>query len=213
MKLVSFYTKDTIYEKEIEDLSASCKALGIDHYIEAREDLGCWEKNCNQKPLFIYECLERFNEPLLWVDADGIALQKPDLDLKGADLGLYFNNYKTRHARNATIYAAPTQKTKEFMLLWYKTLQELNARPNKALLPDQPVMISLIRKKIVPLKIGKLPLEYMQIFDRDPIPLEKTVILHFQASRTARMNPLFWQHLTGRDLKAMRIAISQNRAD
>ncbi len=211
MKLISFYTKNTIYEKEIEDLSASCKALQIDHYIEEREDLGCWEKNCNQKPLFIYECLQRFNEPLLWVDADGIALQKLNLSLPGCDLGLYFNNFKTKHARNATIYAAPTQKAKEFMLLWYQTVQELNTRPRKNLLPDQPVMISLIRKRQIPLKIGKLPLEYMQIFDRDQIPLEKTVILHFQASRTAKMAPLFWQHLTGRDLKAMRIAISQNR--
>lgn len=211
MKLISFYTKNTIYEKEIEDLSASCQSLGLDHYIEAREDLGCWEKNCSQKPLFIYECLERFNEPLLWVDSDGIALQKPTLDLGECDLGLYFNNYKTKHARNATIFVSPTQNAKDFMLLWYKTLQELNARPKKKLTPDQPVMISLIRKKSIPLIIAKLPLEYMQIFDRDQIPLEKTVILHFQASRTAKMDPLFWKHLTGRELKAIRMAVSQEK--
>ncbi len=208
VKLISFYTENTIYEKEIEDLSASCKTLQIDHYIEKRKDLGCWEKNCNQKPLFIYECLKRFKKPLLWVDADGIVLKKPCLRLGPCDLGLYFNDRLTKHARNATIYVRPTQAAKDFMLLWYETLQTLNARPNEELLPDQPVMISLLQK--APLKVANLPLEYMQIFDRDPIPLEKTVILHFQASRTCRMDPIFWKHLTGRELKAMRMQVSNN---
>jgi hypothetical protein len=211
MKIISFYTQDTIYEKEIEDLRHSCTTLGIDHYIEARPDLGCWERNCNQKPLFIYECLERFNEPLLWVDSDGILLQKPNLSLPDCDLGLYFNNYPTKHARNATIYIAPTQPAKQFLKLWHETLQKLNGPKAKKLKPDQPVMISLLRKNLLPLKIGHLPLEYMQIFDRDEIPLEKTVILHFQASRTAKMVPLFWQHLTGRDLKAIRMAVSDKK--
>ncbi len=213
MKLVSFYTKNTIYEKEIEDLSTSCKSLQIDHYIEAREDLGCWEKNCSQKPLFIYECLEKFNEPLLWVDSDGIALQKPQLNLGQCDLGLYFNNTRTKHARNATIFVSPTQAAKDFMRLWYETLQKLNGPTQKKLTPDQPVMISLIRKKSVPLKIAHLPLEYMQIFDRDQIPLNKTVILHFQASRTAKMDPVLWKNLTGRELKAIRMAVSEKRRE
>ena len=113
MKLVSFYTKNTIYEKEIEDLSSSCIALGLDHYIEEREDLGSWEKNCAQKPLFIYECLEKFNGPLLWVDADGIALQKLNLKLENCDLGLYFN--EPTHARSATIYINSTENAKKFM--------------------------------------------------------------------------------------------------
>ncbi len=208
MIVISFYTKGTIYEKEIEDLAASCRALEVDHYIEEREDLGSWERNCCQKPLFILECLERFNQPLLWVDADGILLKKPDLELPGSDLGLYFNNRRTHHARNATIYLSPTPAAKAFLKLWYETAQALNARPRKPLTPDQPIMISLLRKKVVALNVGSLPLAYMQIFDRDRLPLDETVVLHFQASRTARMDPLFWQHLTGRELKAMRIATS-----
>lgn len=208
MKIISFYTKNTIYEKEIEDLASSCKALGIDHYIEARKDLGCWEKNCCQKPLFIYECMERFNTPLLWIDADGIVLKKPQLNLGNCDLGLYFNNIRTKHVRNGTIYVSPTNAAKKFMLLWYKTLQKLNARKNKELTTDQPVMIDLIQK--APLKIAKLPIEYTQVFDRDPIPFEKTVIIHFQASRTCRMDPIFWKHLSGSELKAMRMNVSSH---
>ncbi len=211
MKLISFYTQDTIYEKEIEDLISSCEHLKIDHYIEPRKDLGCWEKNCAQKPLFIYECLRKFNCPLLWVDSDGIVLQKPQLDLRDSDLGLYFNNLRTRHARNATIFINPTKNALKFLLLWHETLLNFNSGARRKLTPDQPVMNFLIRKNKVPIKIAPLPLEYMQIFDRDPVPLEKTVILHFQASRTAKMAPLFWKKLKGSDLKAIRMHTSLNR--
>ena len=49
MIVVSFYTENTIYEKEVEDLRTSCEILGIEHFIQPRKDLGCWEKNCAQK--------------------------------------------------------------------------------------------------------------------------------------------------------------------
>jgi len=206
MTVISFYTKNTIYEKEVEDLAASCRALEIDHYIEAREDLGNWEQNCCQKPLFILECLEKFNKPLLWVDADGVVLQKPSLSFEEFDLGLYYNNVRTKHVRAATVYISPTQAAKNFLKLWHQTCLEKIARREKLPFGDQAVLIALLRKKEIPLKIGKLPLEYTRIFDRDLVPMEKTVIIHFQASRTALMDPIFWKNLTGRDLKAMRMA-------
>ena len=210
MILISFYTKNTIYEKEIEDLSISCKALGIEHYIEARVDLGSWEKNCCQKPLFILECLERFKRPLLWVDADGIVLQKPQLDFAGWDMALYFNDLPSQHVRAATLYVEPTQNTFDFLDLWHKTAQEKIANREELPYGDQAILIQLLRGKKIPLKIAELPLEYTAIFDRDPVEIGKTVVLHFQASRTARMDPLFWQQLSGQELKAIRIASSNN---
>ncbi|HAB98582.1 MAG TPA: hypothetical protein DCE71_02020, partial [Parachlamydiales bacterium] len=53
--IISFYTQNTIYEKEVEDLEASCQSLELAYYIEGRKDLGTWEENCCQKPLFILE--------------------------------------------------------------------------------------------------------------------------------------------------------------
>lgn len=207
MKLISFYTKNTIYEKEVEDLQNSVRALDIDHYIESREDLGCWEKNCAQKPLFIFECLEKFNEPLLWVDSDGVVFKKPHLEFNDCDLALFFDS--PGRARNSTIFINPTEPAKEFMWLWHETLLKKNQPPQKQLIPDQPVMNELIREGKIPLKIGDLPLEYMQIFDRDAVNFEKTVILHFQASRTAKMDPIFWRHISGRELKTMRMQVSK----
>lgn len=205
MKLISFYTKNTIYEKEVEDLLSSCRALEIDHYVEERDDLGSWERNCAQKPIFILECINKFNEPVLWVDSDAILLQKPSLQLHQYDLALYFNN--PTHARSATIFFNATREARKFLTLWHKELLKKNSKVDTQ---DQPVMNELIQEKKIPnLKIGELPLEYMHIFDRDSIPLEKTVILHFQASRTAKMDPIFWKNLKGSDLKAMRMKASK----
>jgi hypothetical protein len=200
MLVVSFYTRSTIYEKEVEDLQVSCQSLSIEHYIEARPDLGSWERNTWQKPLFILECLEKFNRPLLWVDSDAVILQKPKLQLD-CDIGLYFNDVVAKHARNGTIFVAPTEEAKNFMQEWYR----LCTSPlNLGLHPDQTVMNWLLHKTTA--RIGHIPLEYTHVFDRDPVTIEQSVILHFQASRTAKIPPLFWENLTGRDLKALRMS-------
>lgn len=202
MKIVSFYTENSIYEKEVEDLRSSCEHLKLNFTIEKRASLGDWEQNCSQKPQFLLECLKRFHTPLLWVDADGIILKKPELSYLEHDIALYFNDRQTLHARNATIFLNPTKNTEEFLTLWCERLAEKNRiRPT----PDQPVMIEILQEKKIPLKVADLPIEYMHIFDRDPIPFDRSVIVHFQASRTAKMAPLFWQHLKGSELKAMRM--------
>lgn len=208
MKIISFYTKDTIYEKEVEDLKSSCESLKVDHYIEERPSLGSWEKNCGQKPLFLYECLERFQKPVLWVDADGILLKAPSLSLLKKDMAFYFNDRNLPHVRSATIYAAPTKRAKKFLLLWHRrTQEELKSKK----LCDQTTLNALLQEKVASLCLGELPLEYMHIFDRDSIPLDKSVILHFQASRSANMEPLFWKKMKGSELKAMRMQASFNR--
>lgn len=198
MLVVSFYTKNTIYEKEVEDLEVSCRSLGIEHYIEKREDLGSWVENTWQKPTFILECLERFDRPLLWVDADGIVLKKPELKLD-CDIGVYFNNYEDRHARNATIYIEPTPAAKKFLCEWAAACQG----PDH----DQTIMNWVLQRPPV-CKVGHLPLEYTHIFDRDPIPIEQSVVLHFQASRTRTLAPAIWQNMSGSELKALRLANS-----
>jgi hypothetical protein len=205
--LISFYTKNTIYEKEVEDLKASCEALGIESCIEAREDLGSWDKNCCQKPLFILECMEKYKRPLLWVDADGIVMQKITLTYDDVDLALYFNDRVSLEARSATIYIGTTPVAKDFVLKWYEhSLKEL-AKGDPLPYGDQSTLIHRLRKT-PNLKIGDLPLEYVSIFDRDKLPMNEIAILHFQASRTALMPRMLWEHISGKELKAMRIGSS-----
>ncbi|OGN63311.1 MAG: hypothetical protein A3E80_02235 [Chlamydiae bacterium RIFCSPHIGHO2_12_FULL_49_9] len=207
--LISFYTKNTIYEKEIEDLVASCKALQLELYVEGRADLGSWEYNCCQKPLFILECLEKFKRPLLWVDADAMILKKPPFIFGDIDLAIYFNNFQNKLARTGTIYLRPTQETLRFVKLWHETCQGKIIRKEEFPYPDQTVFSELLYANR-DLKIGQLPIQYTQVFDKDLLPFENSCIIHFQSSRTALMDPIFWKHLSGKELKLMRMEVSQN---
>lgn len=202
--IISYYTKNTIYEREVEDLLSTCLKLHLDHYIVAKEDLGSWERNCCEKPLFILECLQKFQKPLFWVDADAMILQKPSFYWNEYDVGFYFQDEQD-HARAGTIYASYTKATLDFLRSWHLACQERFSALGQLPGADQAILNELLYKKPL-LKIAKLPVEYVRIFDRDPIAWEKTVILHFQASRTARMDPLLWQHLTGLDLKHLRMS-------
>jgi hypothetical protein len=203
--IVSFYTRDTIYEKEVEDLILSCRGLNLEAHIEPRADLGSWEKNCCQKPEFILECLNRFKRPILWVDADAMILQRPSLSYDGFDLAIHFNDFEKRIVRSGTIYAAPTAAAKRLMSRWHRACLQTFDRLKDLPYGDQGQLPKLLLSA-KSLKVAKLPVEYVQIFDRDPIPIERAVILHSQASRTARMHPAIWKRLTGRDLKKMRIS-------
>ena len=205
--LISFYTKNTIYEKEIADLSASCQALEIESCIEAREDLGSWDKNCCQKPLFILECMEKYNRPLLWVDADAIVMQKITLNYDNTDLALYFNNRSRNEARSATIYIAPTVFAKDFVLQWYEYCLKALSQGKPVPYADQSVLTDALKGSPL-LRVADLPLEYASIFDRDPVPMSKIMILHFQASRTALMPRVLWENISGAQLKAMRMNVS-----
>ncbi len=204
--IISFYTKDTIYEKEIEDLKASLEVLKLPYYIEGRLDLGSWEKNCCQKPLFILECLKKFQKPLLWVDADAMIFQKPPFLFGDVDLAIYFEDVHLKQVRTGTIYLAPTQQTLELITLWHETCQSKIERSEPLPFPDQHIFSTLLQT--ASLRVGSLPLEYTQIFDKEPIPLEKACIVHFQSSRTALMPPLFWRHLSGKELKILRMQVS-----
>ncbi len=205
--IISFYTKNTIYEKEVAELIESCQMLQLDFVIEEKEDLGHWQSNCRAKPLFIYESLKKYQRPLFWVDADAIILKKPNCFMD-SDVGFYFNNWEERNARAGTIFSLPTKRALSFFLLWHEKCQKMPDSPHG----DQHFLPEVFQETSSDLRIENLPVSYVQVFDRDPTPLSETHILHTQASRTARMEGLLWKHLSGRDLKRARMLEAHFRA-
>ncbi len=205
--IVSFFTKDTIYEKEIQELIESCRILHLDYVIEEKEDLGNWQRNCCQKPLFIYECLQKYKKPILWVDADGIILRTPNLSWN-VDVGFYFNNWGEKQARAGTIFATPSPEALYFFNLWHLKCQENQNFPHG----DQHFLPEVFKIILPSLNIGQLPLSYVHVFDRDPIPFTETHILHTQASRTAMLQKFLWNTLSSKDLKNLRIKNAPLRA-
>jgi len=77
--VISFYTDDGDYPMYAKLLSEDCERLGLDYYISEKQSLKDYRKNCNIKPFFIKETLERFKRPVLWMDVDGSIISSPDL--------------------------------------------------------------------------------------------------------------------------------------
>ena len=75
--IISYFTENGIYEKEVRGLIDSCAELNLKTDIEKVADLGSWEKNCAFKPMFIYEKLKKHKKAVLWLDSDAAILKEP----------------------------------------------------------------------------------------------------------------------------------------
>ena len=68
--IVTYYTAGTPYEEVVQYLLDSCSRLNLRIHAEALPSSGDWVLNCGKKGPFVQQCMERFDCPLLWVDAD-----------------------------------------------------------------------------------------------------------------------------------------------
>ena len=75
--IVSYYTQNTVYQLEVQNLIASCEKWGLEHHIEPIPSFGSWERNCCYKPFFLMEKMQQFKRPLFWVDADAVFERAP----------------------------------------------------------------------------------------------------------------------------------------
>ena len=88
MKVIAYYTLS--YKEQAKRLVSSLMKYSLDFYVKIYEDRETWAQNCQIKPEFILECLETFDEDLLFVDADAEFVRQPPMDyLSGENLGVY----------------------------------------------------------------------------------------------------------------------------
>jgi hypothetical protein len=187
--VVSYYTKDTPYEKEVENLIASCKKFNIEHCIEGIKDRGSWAENCAYKPYFLKKKMKELNRPLLWVDADGVFLQGLIFeDFMYSDLVFYYDP-KIKDPRftaaAGTVYINFTEGGKESLDLWCYFSDEIIKEAGKPLryMDQASLHFSMISKRSF--NFIQLPIQYAKIFDRDIPGLDPSTIVieHNQASR------------------------------
>lgn len=188
--IVSFYTKDSLYEEEIRDLILSCEALKLEYSINGVVSLGSWEKNCCYKPKFLLEKLLVYKKPLLWIDADAIIIKKPFIDnFLQYDFGFRFKydeKDKKQGIRSGTIFINYSEESIEFLKKWDQECQkELNNPKRTYEVWDQNCLYKLIDQYNYKIKFCELPVSYCRIFDKseDKEEDENIYILQFQASR------------------------------
>lgn len=212
-EIISFYTKNTPYEKEVEGLRSSCEKFNLKHDIVGIDTLGDWEVNCCYKSKFILDQLEKKKRPLLWIDADGEVNQELKLfESINTDLAVWINPTATIHHRSkvisSTVYINYTEKALELVRLWKKLCEETLTDPDRTVeVWDQTCLRDAIFHEENKADVLPLPDTYCARFD-DPIEGDP-VITQYQASRLYkscinREVVSFWEALSlksSRDLR------------
>jgi hypothetical protein len=117
---VSYYSDIppcTFYKDSAFKLKNRIEKLGGKIYIEELPNLGSYALNCLRKPKFISDCLEKFNQPIIWIDADSIVNNLPmEMDNIDEDIACVIKSNGC--PESALIYFNNTQKSKEFINTW-----------------------------------------------------------------------------------------------
>lgn len=170
---VSFYTPE--YKPFADELEYSLNMFKLKYEIRPIKSFGKWELNCNYKPVFIKEMMEKYNQPVVWLDADATVESYPTLfDNTTADIAVHFRNGV--ELLSGTIFFNNTPKAKELIDIWEKRAKEQ---------PHELDQVSLAYAKTCwKGEVKRLPERYCNIFDLMNIP--NPVITHHQASRKYR---------------------------
>jgi hypothetical protein len=184
--VVSHYTKNTGYEKEVENLIASLEQWKLRYDIEAIDSLGSWRLNSNYCSENVLRMMMRYpHNDILRVDADARFQRFPSLFMTDAfsdevDVAAHVHTFKWHENEllGGTLFFRNTHPVRFLVCEWVELCMKLRRgdRPGDLL---QEMLEGKFKDKV---RFGELPAQYCQIFDimKDfPNP----VIEHFQASR------------------------------
>lgn len=107
----NFYKNSAIQlKKRIEELQGRI-------HIEELPNLGNYALNCLRKPKYILDCLEKFKQPLIWIDADSLVKELP-IEMDNLNVDVACVEKPNRCPESALIYFNNTEKSKEFIQRW-----------------------------------------------------------------------------------------------
>ncbi len=189
--VISFYTKNTLYQLEVQNLIASCEKFGVKADIDGIDSFGSWELNCAYKPFFIYQKLQEYKKPLIWLDADAVFAQKPSIiPAFEADFSLRINHElpadHPSKVNSGTLYINYTKPAILLLQAWIgQTKKHLLTKQPGVEFWDQISLRDALQDQQQTAKIAPLPLAYAKIFDhkQDLLDAPNPVIEHYQASR------------------------------
>lgn len=174
-QIVSGYTKNTPYEKEVQNLKASLDKFGFScEHIVGFENLGTWEKNCQQKALILKSKLQELKTPIVWLDADAVLKKNPVLFYE-IEKDIAFCCYRIAgkdELLSGTIFLKPSEISFKILDEWIK----LNNQNPKEW--DQRTLQKIIKN--FKIDYYNLPPSYCKI---DYIKCDEIVIGQNQSSR------------------------------
>jgi hypothetical protein len=178
-KIISFYTKNTSYEKEKEEFIKSCEKYNIPFYIYPIENQKAWTKNCQQKAEIILDALENNSKNILYTDIDSRINKSLNMDIfQYCDFACHFLD---NELLSGTLYFNNCDKCKILIKEWIKENEIYE-------IWDQINLKSVLKRIDIKLKLNTLimPDNYCRIFDnqKQKCELNDAYIIHYQKSRT-----------------------------
>ncbi|SEQ91925.1 Nucleotide-diphospho-sugar transferase [Amphritea atlantica] len=180
MIVIGFYTTDPVYSSAYELLARSLRRVG--HQYDFRSfPPNEWKMMTDLKARIVLESLEKYKEPVLYIDADAFVHENMEEyfnDIK-CDMAVNVINKKdgSEELLSGTIYFDYSSKVIEFVKLWMRLIEE-----NPSLI-DQQNLQKAVEEYDHGLKIHRLSAAYTYIFDRQYVDVDKPIIEHLQASR------------------------------
>jgi hypothetical protein len=189
--VISYYTKETLYQLEVQNLIASCENWGIEYHVEGISSFGTWERNCAYKPFFLLEQLQKWKRALFWVDADAVFMKKPQWsELFASDFAVRINElWDDAHpskVMSGSLYINATQGGERVLKAWAKECLDRLSDPNRTEeLWDQVALRDVLKKGVPEARVVSLPAGYTFIVGHpcDEKEIEEVIIGHYQASR------------------------------
>ena len=124
--IVCYYTQNTGYECEVQNLIYSLDALNLNYDLHAIDTLGSWKRNTDYRPVFLQQMLRKHNQPLLWIDADARVYKHPDLcNNLSEDIGMH---YLRNEPLIGTLYLANNKTIYKLMRVWASECKKSNKR-------------------------------------------------------------------------------------
>jgi hypothetical protein len=117
---VSYYSDippSTFYSDSAKNLKKSIETFGGRIHIEQLPNLGSYAMNCLRKPKFILDCLNKFQEPIIWIDADSEVHSLP-IEMENLDVDVACVEKGNKCPESALIYFNNTDGSRSFIKSW-----------------------------------------------------------------------------------------------
>ena len=186
MKIVSFYTKNTGYQKEIKKLELSVKNTKHEIYVEGIKDMGSWDLNTKYKPHLILNAMRKYpkEDYFLFLDSDAIINKNIPIEDISGDIAVCHKAIKAKKQKgwllSGTVFIKNNEKMKNIMFEWI----EINKRNPKTF--DQDTLYTVLKNNFEEIDIQRLSLKYCKINGSNNSVHKKIkdpIISHNQASR------------------------------
>lgn len=187
--IITHYTLNTGYEKEVKKLMKSLKRLDLEYHLYPIERQGDWRVNSNWCSRCVQIAMSEFpKRDLLRVDADAVFLRRPVLfendEWEQVDVGAVMTFFRWRplprgEMLGGTLYFAGDRPH----VRWLVDEWTLRATVTQSRVRNPDILRKLMENEFKDkIHFRKMPLQYCKIFDHMK-EVKDGVILHNQASR------------------------------